>query len=213
MEVDTLENLNLQKKHILNWTYLDITGSDYFDAVTKLQIIEQLEDYQNLHNDQYWRNKMNDKEREMRSHPNRSHKWIPHRLEKRRDELRRVLMDYILGPEGYTGSSKGTYANCYSCNSNYETSQKAQDYFKSCLNDHFGGSAFGTHHSAANYAIGKEKCIQKTISKYGEETTNRISLDIFSQGRIPSRVSRVYGLCSICYKDTQDKMKELIDNL
>jgi hypothetical protein len=48
-----------------------------------------------LETDSYWKEQMNEEEREMRKHPNRSFNWIPNRLRERRSQLRQDLFLYL----------------------------------------------------------------------------------------------------------------------
>lgn len=73
----------------INWVL------DWHNLLVYLE--EHEEDFVNLTNDSYWRKLMNDKEIEMRRHPNRGPHWIPNRIRNIRENRWRKLLA-IHGP-------------------------------------------------------------------------------------------------------------------
>jgi hypothetical protein len=93
-------------RNTLNWGYV----GEYIEWLTTNQ-----SDLRNLDLHSHWKNKMTDEEIEMRSHPNRSSRWIPNRIVEIRDKLRKELFLYVghrIANQGKWGSNHGPCIVC-----------------------------------------------------------------------------------------------------
>ena len=197
----------LRTGKILNWTQFDII-KDFNIPVEK--IIDQINNYQNLENDSYWRSKMTDEEKEMKKHPNRSWRWIPQRLENQRDELRHTLLDFIVGPENYKKSGFHWGNPCLNCGSSFEIEMEAMILFKNTLTEELGDE-YGGESSLEEYTAVKEKGLLLVLDEFGPQIAERLPYATFQQGQVPSSPNRPYGMCGVCYQDALKQMKKIID--
>ena len=204
-----LLKINIQRGKILNWTYFNIT-EDF--KIPMKEIIDQMDNYRNLENNSYWRSKMTDEERKMRSHPNRSSGWIPNRLEKQRDELRHTLLEYVVGPDNYKTGGWWSGTPCSKCDASYEIEQEAMKLFSNTLEEELGDK-FGGDKSLQEYTAAKEKGLLLVYDKFGDEVAQRLPYSRYQQGTYPTTPSRSYGMCNLCYKVSQIQMKKLVDSV
>lgn len=83
---------NYTLSHIINYC-----GMVEYDPKVIRYIQQYPDEFRNLFNDGWWRSQHNEEELEMRRHPNRSQRWIGHRLEKRRNNLIKDLFRNVRG--------------------------------------------------------------------------------------------------------------------
>lgn len=195
---------NLRKARILNWTYF---------ANLEQFIRANVDDFENLYNDRYWRAKMTPQDIEMRRHPNRSFDWIPGYLRDQRRELQMKLLDYVVGPENYDKSSWSRAEACYSCGVLQEDRNNFMTDMTNCLESkstESPPSAFFTAMSSPEYEKIRSECFEQTSAKYEPKVSRSIAETRWQAGSVPFSANLNYGFCPYCWDDLLEQSQELI---
>jgi hypothetical protein len=185
----------LFRTHVINWT-----GAGY--ANLQKVIAENLEDYRNLDNDDYWRQQMTDEEIEMKRHPNRGFGWMPNRLQEIRNQLRYNLLDIVVGKDNYAKDRIWSNQDCMNCGSSYQMEGQLLRAMTACLATKSDDeNEFCPDLEISDYEIARQECWDIMTDIYDIQTTRSYSVDNWSQRSIPMGASRYYGFCNYCWDE------------
>ena len=173
-------------KGIINYSFF----TEYYQWM-----FDNEKDLRNLNNGSYWRSKMTPEEIEMRSHPNRSHHWIPNRLEKIKKELADYQLDAQLGKNGWDRLMFGKNANCMRCG----IAVKGLQNYQKDLIQNIKEMANEKWPSNDEYQKLLEQAIIKINPNYTEEEIKK-SVIIHPDNGSHSIVSLQRGFCPDCYE-------------
>ena len=190
----------------INWTKLRLTPEQH------LFILDNIADYNNLNNNSYWQRKMTPEEWEAKRHPNRSHRWVPQRLELERDELRYALFDILLGENNYAKQSHWYKGSCHNCgaDSNLET-QFRRDMTDCLKSKSIKDSEFLGELTPEEYDTARQDCWDVVTSSYEPIAYRSQEITAWSQRSNPwGGASYPYGLCGYCYQRVKSRMSELL---
>lgn len=196
---------SVQNKFI-NWTKLRLTPEQ------RQFILDNIADYNNLKNNSYWQRKMTTEEWEAKRHPNRSHSWVPQRLEKERDALRYALFDIILGKDNYSKKSHWYEGPCHNCEADSKLETKFMRDMTACLASKSPeNSAFLSDLTPEEYEQTRQECWDATTSKYEPIAYRGQKMTRWSQRSNPfGGASYPYGLCGHCYDIVESRVSELL---
>ena len=194
----------LRQARILNWTYF---------AHIEQFIRANVEDFENLYNDRYWRAKMTPEDIEMRRHPNRSYDWIPGYLRDQRRELQMKLLDYLVGPENYEKGSWSRAEACYGCKVLQVDRNNFMKDMTKCLESKSTESPpshFFVGMSNPEYEKIRSECFEQTSAKYEPKVSRSIAETRWQAGSVPFSASLNYGYCPYCWDDIEEQSQALI---
>ena len=186
------------EKGIINYSFF----SEYYQWM-----LDNREDLKNLNNRYYWQRQMTKEEQEMRSHPNRSHRWIPNRLEAVKRELIAYQLDAQLGKEGWSKDRYTSSPECMRCDIEINRLRQYQKDLISYIDDHKELNESGYYKSLSDEQHEKllQEAIKNTNPNYTEEEIKKSVIRHPSNGS-HYMVSTQYGFCPDCYERYIDPM-------
>lgn len=190
-------------KGIINWGY---------HIQIEQFIIDNLEDYQNLDNYYHWANKMTPEDREAKRHPNRSSRWIPNRIVQEKENLIMKLLDFLVGPNNYENPNRWRIDACSGCGVSQEDRMDFLETMNKCLSAKPDGPYF-SETEKEDYLEIKDSCWHQTAKKFDNSVVKSMDIDIWEQGSSPMTVGHKYGFCSFCWRNINEEMKTLINDI
>ena len=203
---------------LINWT----NGSLERQMGLIQKIKNNPQDYQNLWaGHHYWQRKMTPDEKRMRSHPNRSARWIPHRIEAKRKIMRWEALS-LFADKIHTDETFGPNQPCLRCELDYELQSQALAEFNDLINQNaypayrdetkdISWSDYEEINKARqNYKKSLESFVRQLESKYPPEITATLDTDN-SPGTTQAWVSRPFGFCITCYQQVKQEAQNLIN--
>ncbi len=206
--------------------YADTKFNNLPDASKSvINILKQPGDYQNMWFDSnaYWQRKMTDKDWEDKRGPNRSPSWIPQRMEKQKEEMRKEIMN--LFTVVYPGDSFFFKDPCLSCGLSYNNAKKAIQEYNELLapvskrlwarrkelnlewNDYEGKAAF-----EEEYQQELRKIVQTLEPNYPPDIIKLLPT-YHPLGTTSTGVRFNMGLCSNCYQRYEKVSRAFVDNV
>ena len=181
------------ERGIINYSW----SVDYFEWM-----LNHKTELKNLNNMSYWRGLKNEEERNLPSHPNRSPRWIPHRIMKERDKIINTQLTYLVGEgnfrphESYDGERE-----CYRCK------VKIKNMGKYLGNLERGVNKIVKNSGNTSFTITDEehRAILEKVMK--QEAPNFTALEVEkAQIYLPQRGRRKLmndssGFCPMCYEE------------
>ena len=170
-------------------------------------MLDNREALKNLNNRHYWQRQMTQEERGMRSHPNRSHRWIPNRLEEIKRELIAYQLDAQLGKDGWDRNRFKSTPECMRCNIKIKRLEEYQKELISYIDNNRETGDSGRYKSLSDDQHEKllQEAIKKTNPNYTEDEIKKSVIRHPSNGS-HYMVRSQYGFCPDCYARYIDPM-------
>ena len=190
------------EKGIINYSFF----SEYYRWM-----LDNREALKNLNNNNWWKRQMTEEENRMRAHPNRSHRWIPNRLEEIKRELIAYQLDAQLGKAGWSRSRFSSTEQCMRCNIEISRLRQYQKDLISYIDDNKwillqrGKSGYYNSLSDEQHAKLLQEAIKATNPNYTEEEIKKSVIRHPSNGS-HYMVSDQFGFCPDCFNRYIDPM-------
>ncbi len=206
--------------------YADTKFNNLPDASKSvINILDSPGDYRNMWHDSnsYWQSKMTDKDWDAKRGPGRSHRWIPQRMEKQKESMRKEIMN--LFTVVYPGDSFFFKEPCLSCGISHHNSNKALREYNHLLepvskklwarkkeldlewNDSEGKAAF-----EEEYQQELRKIVQTLEANYPPEIIELLPTH-HPLGTTSTGVRFNMGLCHTCFNKYEAISRAFVDNV
>lgn len=194
----------LYSSNIINWSL------PWLPDELVQQIRDDPEKYRNLYNIHWWKRFMNERERNLGPHPNRSPGFIPHRIHELRDAAEYEIVKHFIPralPKPTWSYTKGNPV-CLDCGMSHDEMSQADTLMKDCLKPYRDTL---TYQDAAEWNTAVANCLEQVKPQVHPSAFSTIQ----EQEMGSWSMSRGFplGFCPNCYDAVKSQVRQNINGI
>jgi len=194
----------LYSSNIINW------GLPWLPDDLVQQIRDDPERYRNLYNIYWWKQFMNERERNLPPHPNRSPGFIPHRIHELRDAAEYEIVKYFIPrakPKTIWSYSQGNN-NCLDCGMSHDEMNQADTLMRDCLRPYRDTL---TYQDAAEWNTAVANCLEQVKPQVHPSAFSVIQKQ--EMGSWSMSRGFPFGFCPNCYNAIKSQVRQNINGI